>query len=478
MPPPEIPAREPAVSIRRHATLPEALDAVQRATGGLVLSQKAGIERKLQVDIVGAPLSEALQQISQSFDLYWVRKPGGILFQRRYSDPQAEVELDLEEMTAAASDLYRLIHSFTPKPVDITIITDKKDFVKSLTGEQIQAMQTTGLPFGALSPEQRRLWLTINNMQGYGDTDMYLERLVRVFSTWKQGILAQALQGEGYTQYDHLCPDSSHPTSFQRVPLIVNAADAGPLADETGAGTLALLEARQWTSAFRRPLRIADGEYTVAQLVGQLEAATDKQVRIPEYARERRVLVRGGRAQAAELLAGLERLYGWTLRQEKHERYSLSRPFLPPARDAWDLHQKMQAALPPALRYLVAQSPQRKNRRQSYQLGLVLGAVSRKQPRGWTRASAGDLDPDMQRRLGQVVCVALLSDPYCRRLVNDTVPYYWLAVPERGVFTWKTGRTPEGAPGPAIPLLLFSVERPDGKIDQWGWGVGGSSLDK
>jgi hypothetical protein len=57
-------------------------------------------------------------------------------------------------------------------------------------------------------------------------------------------------------------------------------------------------------------------------------------------------------------------------------------------------------------------------------------------------------------------------------LLTRQQPSWCVADPESGRFTLS------GPLGPGLhPTLMFNVQRPDGKVDSWGWFVGSSSLE-
>jgi hypothetical protein len=472
------PARpEPAVTIQRHAPLEEALERLHRATGGAFLAEIPAVERKLEKELMGTPLPEALQEVSQSFHLYWMRRGRGAAFLRRYVDPRELPTLELEEARAITSDLYRLVRGWSAFPIEEeqgrAQIFDNRRFVDSMTGTQLRLLQEQGLPFARLTAQQQAIWGRINNRQGFQMQDLELGRAAAAFSGWSQCYLAY-LPLPANSRVPGVYLSFRHPTPTEGTVGIVlpeSGKQLPPPPPPEPAGALMQPARERLPAAFRKPVRLPNGRSTLAELAKTIGTAIEAELRVPAYARERTLLAFVSGATAEEVVELLQDLYGYRLVRGTGRQYALERPRFAPARDVRDLHLRMRAAIPPCLHAaglpeaadLLARAP-----RSWHHVALIKQDVTRTKGRDWTRAQVTELPPATQQRLANLVLLDFVRD-----VAQRPEPYWWLVAPEEGWFTLS------GKPGPGMnPLLRFHVRRPDGKIDAWGWFLNTSSLDQ
>src|SRR4030095_7870135 len=122
-----------------------------------------------------------------------------------------------------------------------------------------------------------------------------------------------------------------------------------------------------------------------------------------QYARERRLWVYSAGASRGDVLAAVGRLWGWTLSSTRG-RLRLGRPAFAPATDPVDLHQKMQAALPPGLRPMIsAVQNEAATDPWGQQMDRILEAVEHVGGKDWREVRVENLDETAQRRLANQV---------------------------------------------------------------------------
>jgi hypothetical protein len=473
-----LPAAVPAVSIPRDAPLPLALAALQQQSGGAVLAEAPQVDRRLPDPIQAAPPAAALEEISRSYHLYVISRPGSIAFQRRFGDGRDDLLISREEATAALSDLARLALPFWPGITDVTVITDQRDFFRSLSRDQTTRMQEGGLPFSALRPEQQRLWLKINARQAFGTSIQTLLTSAAAVRSWDRAdfgwttrpVLLPGGAQSTSTRLRYSFPDPHTPGDLE----MYNVADRyepqqPPPYPPTVAGEQHPPRAGL-PEAFEAPIQYPPGETTLTELVRAIEAATEREIRVPAYAREWRLLAYVPGATAQEVLGGLEDLYGWRLQHQEGRRYALRRPVFPAAHDVVDLYQKMWDSLPPPAKRLLAQESIPGRRLRLYrQVETFVSEAQKRFGRGWAPVKPAELGPQAEALLFDHIFEIALRRPGSVFLPTDAGPLWWVVAPEQGLFTL------EGDPA-RQPLIQFHVRRPDGIFDAWGWLVGSNSL--
>jgi hypothetical protein len=459
------------------ASLEEALEALQKASGGAVVAQIPTVERQHPERLIEVPASVAAEEISNWYHLYEMRRPGSSAFQRRYGDPREEPGIEVEEARECFADLARLVEPFMPWPNDRTITTDRRDFYRSLSREQTTAMQESGLAFGELRPEQRELWMKINTRQAYLGVNTGFASAASAFSAWKRaglGYHTRPVQQSGgvvapRTSLAYVYPSPEEAGRLTAFSLSEPMGDP-PRLDPFLAPAGEIHPARAGLpAAFTVTLELSGGPTVLRELVAELEKVTERQIDIPSYAGERRLFAYVSGATAQEVIGALEDLYGWRLRHQEARRYSLGRPRTPAGENHLDLHRKMRAALPPVGKRLLAETqtvtiPERYRRT----VEELMADCTKYFGRGWDPVSPDKLSPRAQDLLSDLLFERMLLRAASSFLASEN-PQWWLIAPEQGYFTL------EGDPA-GKPLVQFHVRRPDGEIDAWGWFVGTSSF--
>lgn len=117
-------------------------------------------------------------------------------------------------------------------------------------------------------------------------------------------------------------------------------------------------------------LSLPPGEYTLADLAERL-SASKVVVRFPSYAANRKVVAFSHDGKLGEILSGLCVLYGWTATPTR-SGYQVGLPRFDPAKDAQDLHLKLQRMVPPAVRYQVRILSQGEYGRSGHQWAAII----------------------------------------------------------------------------------------------------------
>ena len=476
------PATARLVALGPGASLEEALEAVQRATGGVVLAEQPGIERKLKPDAGPQPLAEALQEVSGSFDLYWVRRGRTVAFQRRYSDPRELPDLELEALTQIVSDTKRLLESFYPFPDRYSNVEDQRDFYRSLTTEQLNAMQGGGVPLAALRPEQRKLWEKINTIGAYIDVLGAYRKLEHCFATWRRGTLKHYVDhplfdGKRILDYYYTPPGETESIPYMLLQDGHPVRSAGPTA---GAGENRDARAAGLPSSFNRPVGLESGTSTLAGVVAALNTATGNEIQIPSYARSRALLAYTPDVPARDLVRGLEDLYGWKLQWASGRRYLLGPPRPAAAANPVELHHSLRAVLPPSIRHtwgavgaslkaiLKDENGDSRDGRYTVARQQVLDSITRVKGNGWKEATVAELDAPTQRTLANLLFTRG-ARPSAFYLIAGEEPPKWLASPDRALLSLQ------GEIGPGKhPTLWFKVPG-ETHLPGWGFIVGSNS---
>lgn len=470
------------ISVAKGAALKATLTALEKSVGGVVLAEAEEIERKLNQPLAAAPLPDLLNAVSKDFHFFWIRRPGTLVLQRRYLDGREIPDLEVEALKLAATDLYRLLKPFLTFDYGPHIPRRRMDFIRGLTAEQLRGMQGSGLPFARLQPAQQEMWKQFNSIRGFSTESLEYRRLAQMLSVWSRTEIAYVsrptqLPGGAFEQqtlliYQYPDPHPEAEKGFSAVPIREDIDPRelpyGPL---RGVGRQLPARPHRLGPAFQKRVPLPPGETTPATLVGAIAKHTGQRIRIPAYARNRRLLAYGT-PSAVELISALEDLYGWIFQLDSKGRHLLDRPNVPPATDLRDLYHKAQAVVPPAAFHLFQSADLTSNNSFRYdtQLLMVYEAITRLKGKGWKQVWMKELDEKAQQRMAINLFFGKL---FATRLVERAEPPLWLAAPEQGYLTLS------GPLGPGEhPRLMFHVRRPDGRLDSWGWIVGSSSTSQ
>ncbi len=457
-----------SISIPAESELRPTLSSLKAATDSAILSEVPLIARRMSVEVRGSGLESALKAVSADMQLYWVRRHGSLVFQRRFADPRERLTLEAEEITALISDLYKLAHAKVPFGLTVQNIVNQNSFANSLSEQQKQVMRKGKLPIDQLTGEQRDLWSKINLAHGYANVHETLENSNAAFGNWPRTRLALKVSQRLGELLWYEWPNASDPDGFTGINLQFRALPAGAVRYNDGPGIVR--PARPALPAsFDRPVRLGDGETTAGKVVRALEAATGNEIKIPKHCEGRKLLAYAIGAPARAVVTGLEDLYGWTLRFQSGRRYSLRRPRYVDAKDAEDLHSAMRAMLPQQVHRLWSlEGQENANARLGIEFTEAMAAANQEKGRNWKALPMGELSDATQQRWANALFDTMLR-PSCGLFASQAKAPTWLAKPELGFFTLSgDGKH---------PLLEFRVPRGDGTVDAWGWGVGTSSFE-
>lgn len=481
------PARErvePRVAFTQGLQLRDALALLKRASRKPVLSQLTAVVRKTEQPIPEVPFSGALSAVSRVYQLHWIRRGDSLAFVRRLLDPRESLEMEVPEIAAVAHEIRELTGPICPYPLD-TATADHREFVQSLTPEQLRQMQSTGLPFVALPAEQRRLWLRLNTVHAYEGLVRESARTDSLFSAWKRcslGLYVKEWRTRPATRSIVLnYPDASSETGTSQLqagaldPHLPDDDEGTPSIESIDSGHLVPLRKSRFGDGFAARVRFADGESTLSELVSALEKAAQVRIAIPEYAQNRKLLAYVDAVPADEVLRGLEDMYGWTFRRKKGSEYILGRVRPDPARDAEEFRVKLNLLLPPVLRANLEDDRNllyATEAREQFSNRVLVDEFVRRNGLNGRSLPVGDLAPEVQERFANDLFYRRMSDDVARH-ARRKAPPGWLTRPEQGWLSLS------GELGPGKhPALKFGVTLPNGDRELWGWFIGTNSQEK
>ncbi len=462
------------------ADLPSTLRVIHKSIGRPVVAEVPTVERRLAAVPTSGILSEVLERASATFHLYFSHRSSGIVLHLRYVDAQEDHNLEVRELRLIVSDMHRLVTAVCPHQIDLTTITDKRSFLTSLSPEQMQAARSATLRFSDLTGAQQAMWRKINLLHGYGDILLHSGKAMRLFDAWNDVELTCDREGgrvsklvlryttrSGASESLAIAPLPLEPSSATSA-TAVRTGDLPPAGRTLGQTSSSI------PGSFKKSIESIQGAVELGAVCSAMTKATGTEVRVPLGYDSRRLLVFASRNRADDLLRCVLDLYGWTIHEEARNRFILRRPVLSRPVDATDFHRKVRNALPPALHLqwspeAITAAVARSGRRLHY----VVKAAEELGGKGWASIKVSDLQAKAQQQLGAVVVDRLLADLVFARYVRRSQAPRYLVTPESGSFALSD---PTGAD--THPLFRFSVQRPDGGFDQWGWLVGTSSLGR
>jgi hypothetical protein len=167
------------------------------------------------------------------------------------------------------------------------------------------------------------------------------------------------------------------------------------------------------------------------------------------------------------VLSALADLWGWEVGpNSKGDGYRLGRGRFPAPTDAADLHRKLRACIPPAIRNSFHENPDELTEREQALMKPVFQDAERVAGREWKEVPVARLEADNQQRLAIRVAVTQFQ-PWHNKRGRHQEPPAWITQPERCVFTLNG----EILPG-THPLIYFD----SGGGGGWGWKVGTDTL--
>ncbi len=449
---------QPSLALPKGASLEQAMDAVQRATGGVVLAEVPDTARTLDKGFRELGLSEALREISRAYHLHPVRRGRSVVFIRRLWDPDERLNLEIPEMTAVVADMDRWLRPLNYHRV-VNQVYDLRAFARGLTPAQVSAMQNGGLPFTALSTSQRALWNKQSQFVAFGGASLSLDQAAQMFSGWSRCDVRydDPISPEGRRFY-LFYPYTDSIKGVVREQFYQERSEPRlPPAPQPSEEVLPQ-SPRSLPAAFRRAVRFARPTATFGSLAAAVAAAAQCEIDVPAYARGRRVIARVEGAAAEEVLGALSDLYGWEFAPGTGRRWHLRRPRFEPARDFQDLQDKLRAAIPPTARLLIENTDANEaahEARRDREVPQILAAIAERKGRRWETAAVAELDRAVQQRLANILFELWLRKS--KGLLSRQQPYSWIATPEAGLFHLR------GELGPGRkPLLELRIQWKEG----------------
>ncbi len=469
---PAAPVAAAELEVRLAPKLPfaDAVRVLARGAGRTVVAEVPSLPAVVEGSPLPMPYPEALAQVSVAFDLYSRDRRRLLVLNRRFSDPAARVDLQVETLRLVSRDLLALYQGMAPYRLgEGRYGPEKERFTASLTPAQLVVMRTPdGLPFQALSTAQQANWLRVNAASVYCSILLEVERAARLFGGWEKCRVTPAGAAEpNVWMVDYSAASGKSEGAQLRFGLPRPPARARAVSPRAAGEKLAETVLRL-PGPLNRLAPALDGEIVLAFLAESLSRASRTEIRLPRWAESQRVLVvTAPGATVGEVLQGLADLHGWDLNEAAPNAWTLDRPTIRHTRNPRDVHQQARAAIGPVLQlYLSAEEAQ-------MGLGLLRSRAlfQRLQPDLLQRRAGflvTDLAPEQQRLLAEVVVRTLVARAV-GELASRPEPPWWLAEPEKGRFRLE-------GEGDSLSLQ-FEVLRPDGKTSTWGWAIGTAKKD-
>jgi hypothetical protein len=403
------------------------------------------------------------------FDRFWVLQGKTVALQCRYSEAAESPGLEIEEVRATLDDLYRLIAPLS-RPVDTQYTLDQNAFADSLTPEEQRQMINGGLPFAQLGAEKQKAWLRLTAANAYATHVSELRSGKLCFDAWPRVTLADVDPAQRRLQQLSVWyPDPVSTRGKEPLNIMVPGKNRRPR-EIRGEGKILATVGPRLPGALLPSWKLDVAEVGPEELAAKLSAAAGPKLAAPKYAGDRRLWICSGGASRGEVLGAIGLLWGWTL-SPAQTGLRLERPAFAPAKDPVDLHRKMQAALPPDLRHMIAAAQdEAATEPLGQQMDRILQAAEAVGGRNWTELRVEQLDETARRRLANQIARTQVGRWYLMHGKREQPPA-WLPYPERGVFRLNE----EIGPG-RHPELMFWVATGPTQRSGWGWAIGTSKF--
>lgn len=455
-----------AVTLPAGSSLEELLQLLDGQVGGVQVADAGTARRTLPFTLKDAAYPEALDRISREFDCSWIRRGNSLVLQSRLRDAEDDPFLELGELKLASRDWATLVRPFAPRIGGLELIPLKTRFLASLTPQQQQAAMGGGLPFAAMSREQRQAILLVNADHNWTDADRELERARLCFEGWERLSLNNSHPGEPVREFsvslaavggDGIGITAVNPQNRRPGPPRAEGSVIDPLSGKPPAG----LE-QVW--------RIPVQSLTLAALAKDLTRQGGPVLEIPEYASSRKLYVSSSTGRRWDILRAVCDLWGWEL-SGKEGKYHLGRPHPSPATNVSDLYAKMRQSVPPVIRYQArALSEESITERLGRDVEVVLNEVTQREGLGWKTFRIGELSPRAQKCLANVVAWRQYQT-WLSNHERDEQPRPYVQNPE-SCFFQLTG---ELGPGKHPGATIAGID-PNGKRLWWAWVVDSSKF--
>jgi hypothetical protein len=455
---------QPRVSLPKGADLRAALAALSTSAGAtVILADASVVPSSLSVELAEAPLETALRQISLDFDRAIVRQGRVMVLQRRFSHPDEDPGLEIEELRLAAIEMDRLMEPFRPPFVGVQYIQAKASFVASITAEQEARMRDGGLAVTELPKSQRDLWLKINTTQAYETAARELRRARLCLTQWDR-VTVEDLWADRFPKYQLFArfPDPSGIEGRDGVHTLAPSTNLRPRKRSPELAVYPDVTGKV-PETLRPSWPIGLQEADLEKLPRLLEGVRGPKLSTPAYAKSRHLWI-ASRGTRHEVLSGLGLLWGWELKQERGG-YRLGLPRPTPARTPAELREKLVGMVPPALRQSIDMLVEEvATERCSQQMKRVIQAADKVAGAGWRTFRVADLDARSQKSLADVAAAVTIGKAV---RPSDSGERHWVLYPERARLFLS------GPLGPDLhPNLMALLEDDRGQTVGWGWAVG------
>jgi hypothetical protein len=467
------------VDVAQGASLADYLRTVSAASGLLTVAERPSAEKTLGSSVSSASLPGALDRLCAAYHLECRWTDNRVVLIRRYVDPREEHGIEVEALQTVASDVHQLVKQVSRYPLDSSRITNKIDFISSLSARQSAEMSTeSGLRYDELRADQSALWNKINVTKAFGDLEQKWSTADTILTNWSGCRLSRSPdpKGRGAVLLSFTFPDERSKEGSSRLTFRIRnrhrapTLPSGPAADLPPSGSRGSAS-RPAPRVFHRSISGLGQLLTLKALVQELEHATGQEIELPPYARSRQVYLYPATAQASDVVMALEDLYGWKLSEVGAGKYRLGSEVPESPVDSNSFFPTAYAAIPPQLHSWWRQETNRNAfQRDSAQWVSILSHVEERLGADWQSVKVSDLDDPTQRRLAALILDRLVKQTSMPYLQRTDAPQ-WLATPERGAFKLVQDTGPRKS-----PLLEFSAVRPRGGVDRWGWYVGTDSM--
>lgn len=466
------------VSVAANASQEEALAALHRDTGLLVLSEASQVEHRTRMAWAASPLSELIPQFTETYHLHAMVGSERILFVRRLWDPRELPDIPIAEIRSILSDLSAVVEPLAPRLPRPGSSAVCREFYNGLTPDQLAAARQDGLPYVSLAPFQRRTCGVLCAEVAFSPLAVDLQRYTWLFRHWEQcGARWQTVR-----RFDADCdalliryPATQVVGKFSELEAWWINPDPPELPDvvsrpsqEPGepAGKSSAACRHRFTPPAAQPVELET-------LVTDIAAANGVTIRIPEYARDRRFYVFAGKQTGDDVLLALAAAEGWELRPLAKGKYALDRRRVGRSRDMGDACRQIKAAIPPRVRMMLSRSTDAQEARlPRLRRERILLTEQMRQPKVEGPSFAVTrLNAEWQRRFANYLFEV-------HALANVALPYSgnefpgWLEHPEQGSFVITRRIDPHGRSQDSIDFRVPKPSEP-GRItyDEVGWGV-------
>lgn len=282
----------------------------------------------------------AVQKVAAAYDYDAERQGDIFLLRKRYTNPHELPDVTLEECTLAMADVVKVLSALSPhlQPGRDHSLNEPLvfDFVRTLTPDQFQSLQSETLRVLDLSPQQRELVLRSTlyyYVQSPADDAENALRLIKQAS--QTALYMKNPRSRGGFGYEFR-PSSSH---MYFMPF----DEGGPLPTINGNPLPPTPEPdrRTWK---------AEVPTTLGEVVAALNRRVGPRMAVDAALAAKPVTIIGARIIPTEkVLSAMAQVYGLRVKTENEILLRLTRRALRLPTDVWALSVSVRRALPPSL---------------------------------------------------------------------------------------------------------------------------------